>query len=147
MNRRFVPCSFLFAALALTGILAGALTGVPAAAQDGPESAAPADAPETRIEVDEDTGIIRFIINGKEQARLTESGLYVRGDIEYGGRQRGRRGLAVGAGDGQHGAPVHDGAQRLRALEHWYATLTRRCQFRMALRVPVPDTPPVPRVS
>jgi hypothetical protein len=38
--------------------------------------------------MNEETGEIRFIINGVEQARLTRDGLKVRGNIEYGGTLR-----------------------------------------------------------
>lgn len=43
---------------------------------------------ETRIIVDEDVGVIRFFIEGEEQARLTSDGLLVRGNVEYGGTMR-----------------------------------------------------------
>lgn len=42
----------------------------------------------TLVVADEEAGVIRFIINGEEQARLTEEGLQVRGDIVFGGMMR-----------------------------------------------------------
>lgn len=47
------------------------------------EKAAPQQA--TRIETDPKTGAIRFIVDGKEQARIDATGLHVRQDVEYGG--------------------------------------------------------------
>jgi hypothetical protein len=50
------------------------------------EEAPPANAkPETRIEVDEGAGIIRFVVKGVEQARLTEGGFEVRNHLNFGG--------------------------------------------------------------
>lgn len=43
---------------------------------------------DTRIAVDEEAGVIRFIIDGEEQARLTSDGMLVRGNIIYGGTIR-----------------------------------------------------------
>jgi len=40
----------------------------------------------TAIVPDTHYGIIRIIINGKEAARFTADGLWVRDDIQYGGR-------------------------------------------------------------
>ena len=42
-------------------------------------------APQTRVETDQKTGAIRFIVNGQEAARLDSVGLHVRRHIEYGG--------------------------------------------------------------
>ena len=39
----------------------------------------------TRIETDEKTGAIRFIVNGREEARIDAKGLHVRQDVAYGG--------------------------------------------------------------
>ena len=45
---------------------------------------APAE-PQTRVETDQKTGTIRFIVNGQEQARLDSTGLHVRHGVMYGG--------------------------------------------------------------
>ena len=45
---------------------------------------APAE-PQTRVETDQATGVIRFIVKGQEQARIDLTGLYVRHHIAYGG--------------------------------------------------------------
>lgn len=49
----------------------------------------------TQIIVDEAAGVIRFLIAGDEQARLTEEGLQVRGDIVFGGMIRDAGGDAL----------------------------------------------------
>lgn len=41
--------------------------------------------PSTRIEADDSAGVIRFIVKGREEARLDETGLHVRQGIGYGG--------------------------------------------------------------
>lgn len=43
---------------------------------------------ETRLEVDEKAGEIRFIIEGKEQGVLNAEGFHVRGNVTYGGTIR-----------------------------------------------------------
>ena len=45
---------------------------------------APAE-PQTRVVTDQATGVIRFIVKGKEQARIDAAGLHVRQDVAYGG--------------------------------------------------------------
>ena len=45
---------------------------------------APAE-PRTRVETDQKTGAVRFIVNGREEARIDTTGLHVRQRIEYGG--------------------------------------------------------------
>ena len=42
--------------------------------------------PATRIEADQKTGTIRFIVKGQEAARLDDIGLHVRNGVSYGGR-------------------------------------------------------------
>jgi hypothetical protein len=39
----------------------------------------------TRIETDQKTGAIRFIVDGREIARFERDGLHVRQDVDYGG--------------------------------------------------------------
>lgn len=39
----------------------------------------------TRIETDQKTGAIRFIVDGREVARFERDGLHVRKDVNYGG--------------------------------------------------------------
>lgn len=39
----------------------------------------------TRIEIDEQANVIRFIVDGQEAMRLDAAGLHVRNDIDYGG--------------------------------------------------------------
>jgi hypothetical protein len=43
-----------------------------------------AQLPATRIETDQKAGVIRFIVNGREEARLDATGLHVRNGISYG---------------------------------------------------------------
>ena len=45
---------------------------------------APAE-PQTRIETDQKTGAIRFIVKGREEARIDATGLHVRQGVYYGG--------------------------------------------------------------
>lgn len=45
---------------------------------------APAE-PQTRVETDQKTGAVRFIVNGREEARIDATGLHVRQALEYGG--------------------------------------------------------------
>ncbi len=45
---------------------------------------APAE-PQTRVETDQATGALRFIVNGQEQARIDSTGLSVRHHVAYGG--------------------------------------------------------------
>lgn len=44
-----------------------------------------ASGPATRIETDQKTGTILFIVDGKEQARIDKGGLHVRENIDYNG--------------------------------------------------------------
>ncbi len=46
---------------------------------------APAEPAATRIEVDEQADVIRFVIEGREAMRLDATGLHVRSDVSYGG--------------------------------------------------------------
>lgn len=41
----------------------------------------------TRIETDQKTGAIRFIVDGREEARIDAKGLRVRDDIDFGGQE------------------------------------------------------------
>lgn len=41
--------------------------------------------PQTRVETDQATGTVLFIVNGREEARIDRSGLHVRQNLEYGG--------------------------------------------------------------
>ena len=43
------------------------------------------DENKTKVIVDEDAGVIRFIINGKEAAQINANGLSIRDNFEYGG--------------------------------------------------------------
>lgn len=49
------------------------------------EQAAQAQPAATRIEVDEQAGVIRFFIEGEERAALDAKGLHVNGDVEFTG--------------------------------------------------------------
>ena len=71
-------------------ILSMTVTSTLVSAQEanGIDSAASALAPDngaTRIEVDDDSDVIRFFIDGKERAFLDETGFHVHDDIGYGG--------------------------------------------------------------
>lgn len=58
----------------------------PTAAQEKPNAAPPTPQAETRVETDQATGTIRFIVKGKEAAILDETGLHVlTGDLTYSG--------------------------------------------------------------
>lgn len=39
----------------------------------------------TRIVIDQESGVIRFLVNGEEQARIAPGGVQVRNSIAYGG--------------------------------------------------------------
>jgi hypothetical protein len=43
----------------------------------------------TRIETDQATGAIRFIVNGQEQVRIDETGLHVRQGLQLGDDMQG----------------------------------------------------------
>jgi hypothetical protein len=68
--------SFRFA----TAILLSIVTAVAATAA----FTAPAP-PQTRVETDQKTGALLFIVNGTEQARIDAAGVHVRRDLSYGG--------------------------------------------------------------
>ena len=61
------------------------ISGTAHAARPTAPEPAPAQAEATRIETDQKTGAIRFIVNGQEQARIDATGLHVRGNFEYSG--------------------------------------------------------------
>lgn len=69
------------AALAAFCILALAAPSL-AQEQSAPVQVEPAS---TRIEVDDQAGVIRFFIDGREKARFDAAGLHVRENIDYGG--------------------------------------------------------------
>lgn len=48
-----------------------------------------------RIEVDQDSSVVRVIIDGRPVAQFTSSGLMVVGDIEYGDQMRDRGSEAI----------------------------------------------------
>jgi hypothetical protein len=54
----------------------------------GPAPFLPTGQEATRIETDQKTGAIRFIVDGREVARLERDGLHVRGNVEYGGMEK-----------------------------------------------------------
>jgi hypothetical protein len=58
----------------------------------------------TRIEIDQKTQVIRFVIDGHERALLDAAGLHVRDDITYGGivKDVGADGHAATEGGGVH---------------------------------------------
>lgn len=51
----------------------------------GPAAPQPTGQQATRIETDQRTGAIRFIVNGREEARIDADGLHVRQNVDYGG--------------------------------------------------------------
>jgi hypothetical protein len=57
----------------------------PAAPQPTAPEPAPAHAEATRIETDQKTGAIRFIVDGREVAIFERDGLHVRQDVNDGG--------------------------------------------------------------
>jgi hypothetical protein len=71
MVRRILRIGVLLAIILVTAVTTRAYT-------------APAE-PQTRVETDQATGAIRFIVKGKEQARIDSTGLHVRQGVEYGG--------------------------------------------------------------
>lgn len=54
------------------------------AAMARPAYTAPAE-PQTRVEMDQKAGAVRFIVNGREEARIDTTGLHVRQRVDYGG--------------------------------------------------------------
>jgi hypothetical protein len=71
----------LAAMLSFISGIACAAGPAPAATQPQPTGQQQA----TRIETDQKTGAIRFIVNGREEARIDATGLHVRQSVEYGG--------------------------------------------------------------
>lgn len=55
------------------------------AASSKAEPSAARTVPLTRVETDQKAGVIRFIVNGREEARLDAEGFHVRGDVDYRG--------------------------------------------------------------
>ena len=72
----------IFFAIALLIFTASANAAGPAPAATQPP---PTGQQQTRIETDQKTGAIRFIVNGREEARIDATGLHVRQGVEYGG--------------------------------------------------------------
>lgn len=73
-------------ALCLLALFLLALAGPAHAQQDTasvPDQSA--ESPATRIEIDEQAGVIRFVIDGEERAVLDADGFHVDGDIDYAG--------------------------------------------------------------
>lgn len=59
-----------------------------ARAQDAatdPAATAPAAMPRAAVIADEEAGVIRFIIDGEEVARINDTGLHVRENVNFGG--------------------------------------------------------------
>lgn len=73
MRRRRFPVLLLLAAFLVAPFRAEA------GADQSPDQA------DTRIEADDEADIIRFIVAGREVARLTSEGLIVRDDLRFGG--------------------------------------------------------------
>ncbi len=67
----------------LFAFLAALLLSSAVMAQEQPATAANA-LPQTRVESDDENGVIRFIVQGREAAFLDASGLHVRAGIHYG---------------------------------------------------------------
>ena len=66
-------------------VIAGPVNAAdPAAGRPPGPSAAPV-VQSTRVETDQKTGVIRFIVNGREEALIDSTGLHVRHNVEYGG--------------------------------------------------------------
>ena len=70
--------------LAIVGICLIALSD-PVQAQQKKTASGAVEPAATRIVVDEETGVIRFFIEGEEKARLDAAGMHVRGNVNYGG--------------------------------------------------------------
>jgi hypothetical protein len=66
-------------------ILASMLLLISAPAYAAGPAPQPTGQEATRIETDQKTGVIRFIVNGREVGRLDRDGLRVRGNIAYTG--------------------------------------------------------------
>lgn len=71
MKQQFRLFAIILFSIATTAAATAALT-------------APAQ-PQTRIETDQKTGAVLFIVNGREEARINGAGLHVRDAVEYGG--------------------------------------------------------------
>lgn len=65
------------------------ISGTAHAARPTAPEPAPAQAEATRIDTDQKTGAIRFIVNGQEQARIDATGLHVRHNVAFGGMTKG----------------------------------------------------------
>jgi hypothetical protein len=75
--------SFALFSLALCSGPALAGRSIPPPQSPPPQKAA--QLPTTRIETDQQTGTIRFIVKGKEAATFDATGLHVRNNIDYAG--------------------------------------------------------------
>ncbi|MGH6837497.1 MAG: hypothetical protein ACREDT_01585 [Methylocella sp.] len=71
MKQKFRLFAIILFSIAATGAATAAYT-------------APAQ-PQTRVETDQKTGAVLFIVNGREQARINGAGLHVRQSVDYGG--------------------------------------------------------------
>ena len=76
-----------FMLVSLIVLFTGTAHAAGPASDEKPATAAahPVGQQATRIETDQKTGAIRFIVNGQEQARIDATGLHVRGNFEYSG--------------------------------------------------------------
>ncbi len=68
-------------AFALCGLLLLALAAAPAPAGQSPPS--PVESQQTEVLVDEETGVVRIVVESREVVRIDADGLHVTGDITY----------------------------------------------------------------
>lgn len=80
-----LTCARLLLRRVVLAVLYSLLISTVALAQGGEAVPAHAEQLPPRIELDEEAGVIRFIIDGAEAARLDAAGLHIRGNLEYGG--------------------------------------------------------------
>ena len=84
----FAVCLGIICTLLISGIAGWWSFGVLSVSPPAGENATTASAihpTQTAVLADQDAGVIRFIIEGREAARLDAAGLHVRGNIDYGG--------------------------------------------------------------
>ena len=91
--------------LVAASLLLGGLTVLYAKALMVPIAHAAAEQPQTRIETDQTTGAILFIVNGREEARIDKAGLHVQADVNYGGVLTDTGPAGYQQNTGEHHAP------------------------------------------
>lgn len=91
---------------------AGLMLSVPANAQDDNAALEPLGSERTEIIADDEEGVIRFLVEGEEVARLTRDAFEIRGDVRYGGVMLDQGDEGFDGDDGASEAPRVDAEAR-----------------------------------